>query len=495
MSTIKKNTLQINKATIACLLCGIALLFSLGGCKKFLEIPLKDKIPQSTLFADEQGFIDALTGVYIGMDKPQSTFSSMKGLYTHNLSIGMLSVMVNNYTNAPTSALGDGLYSNAYKYDYEQTGLKQEIGYIWGGLYHNIANLNNLLNHIDAKKDVFSRDHYNRVKGEALALRALFHFDLARLFGQSPATGLNDRAIPYITTFKAKATPFVSLKAALDSCIVDLKDAKALLAQTDTTAINQAHADLFAGFTQNRMNYWATNACLARIYLYKGDYANAMVSAKEVIGSQKFPLSTSNVAVSTANNRDRLFSKELVFAVYNTNVTIINEGLFNLGGTGVSLQLAAATKTTIYGTTDWRLSWFDNNSAKSFNVPSKFFQDANLPYALQNNVPVIRITEMYYIVSECANALGDLSTGLSYLNMARNARGLTSLTAINVPDGITLSAEIGKEYKKEFIQEGQTYFYYKRLNKDLKAETGTTVTVPANVYVFPIPDKEGENNS
>ncbi|MNL76416.1 hypothetical protein D3C87_2023820 [compost metagenome] len=51
-----------------------------------------------------------------------------------------------------------------------------------------------------------------------------------------------------------------------------------------------------------------------------------------------------------------------------------------------------------------------------------------------------------------------------------------------------------KEYKKEFIQEGQTFFYYKRLNKDLAAVTGTTVIVPKGAYVFPIPDKEIEYN-
>lgn len=472
----------------------MALLVTLGGCKKFLELPLKDKVPQEVLFTDEQGFIDALTGVYLGMDKP-ANFASMKGLYTQNLSFGMLSVMANNYTNASSSALSDGLYSNFSRYDYQQTGVKQEIEFIWGGMYNNIANLNNVLSHIDAKKDVFSRDHYYRVKGEALALRALFHFDLARLFGQSPVTGLNAKSIPYVTTFTAKSTVFLSLKDALDSCVADLNNAKAILAQADTTALNQANTDLLAGFTQNRMNYWATKACLARIYLYKGDYNNAMASAKEVIGSNKFPLSTSNVAVATATTRDRLFSKELVFAVYNTNVNLMNEGLFNLN-IGTPLQLPVTDKNAIYGNTaplDWRLSWFDNNT-KAVNVPSKFFQNTGLPYAMQNIVPVIRISELYYIVAECANAQNDLASGLSYLNKVRSARGLNSLTASNVPDGTTLSAELTKEYKKEFIQEGQTYFYYKRLNKDLKLETGTTVTVPANVYVFPVPDKEVENN-
>lgn len=497
MSKTYQNTSQMKNTCkwqlYKAMLMGFVMLMTFSSCKKFLDMPVKDKVPQETLFSTENGFIDALTGVYIGMDKPGSV--STKGLYTNDLSIGMLSVLANNYSNASTSTLGDNVYANTSRFDYNQDGVKQEIGYIWSGMYNNIANLNNLLSHIDSKKDVFSRDYYYKVKGEAIALRALFHFDLARLFGQSPVTGRDAKAIPYVTTFKSVSTPFVSLDAALDSCIADLNNAKAILAQTDTAAVYEGSATLFSAYTQNHMNYWATKALLARVYLYKGDYLNAMANARQVIASNKFPLSTSNVAVATAATRDRLFSKELIFAVYSLNINLINEGLFNISS-GTPLQLAATNKNAIYGTTaplDWRLSWFDNN-ARNFNVPSKFFQDANLPFIMQNIVPVIRVSELYYIAAESALAAGDLPAGLAYLNKVRNARGLNSLTTVNVPDAVALAAEITKEYKKEFVQEGQTFFYYKRLNKDLKLESGTTAIVPANAYVFPVPDKENEYN-
>jgi hypothetical protein len=185
----------------------------------------------------------------------------------------------------------------------------------------------------------------------------------------------------------------------------------------------------------------------------------------------------------------------LVFAVYSTNVGKNSDGLFNVS-TGTPLQFAAASKNALYGTTapfDWRLSWFDNN-VKNINVPSKFFQNSNLPYSMQNIVPVIRVSELYYIVAECANAKGDLDKGLLNLNEVRKARGLDPLTSASISDPVSLSNEIMKEYKKEFINEGQTFLFYKRLNKDLKAESGTTVTVPEGAYVFPIPDKEGEYN-
>lgn len=475
------------------LLCSVTVLGSLSSCEKFLEMPVRDKVLQESMFTDEQGFMDALTGVYLAMDKPAS--SGGMGLYTHDLSMGMLSVMANDYSNAATSALGDGLYANSFRYDYEQNRVKQEIRFIWSGLYNNIANLNNLLAYIDQKEDVFSRDHYHRVKGEAIALRALFHFDLARMFGQSPVTGMDERAIPYVRVFSAESTPFVSLQSALDSCISDLNSAKAILAQTDTTALSEGSLVLFSGYTQNHMNYWATKALLARVHLYRGNYNLALKEALEVIGSNKFPLSTSNVAVASANVRDRLFSKELLFSLYSTNTVTNSDGLFNMSA-GNPLMLALANKNALYGTVaplDWRLSWFDNN-ARNINVPSKYFQNSNLPYTMQNIVPLLRITEMYYIVAECKNNMGDLEEGLGYLNAVRMARGLNPLTLSAVPDNVALSNAITLEYKKEFIYEGQTFFYYKRLNKDLKVESGTTAVVPNNAYVFPIPDKEGEYN-
>ena len=260
-------TRHINKASAlfasGCFLFSSVVLFTLSGCEKYLEMPVKDKMPQDVLFSNEQGFMDALTGVYLGMDKTNGGPS--RGLYTRDLSLGMLSVMANNYTNANQFILDDGMYKSVANYDYAQSTVKQEISFIWAGMYNNIANVNNLLGKIDGKKDLFSRDHYQRVKGEALALRALFHFDLARLYGKSPVTGLNEKAIPYVTKFGAGSTPFVTLNVALDSCISDLNKAKSLLANADTTSLQEGSLDLISGYSQNHLNYWATKALLARV--------------------------------------------------------------------------------------------------------------------------------------------------------------------------------------------------------------------------------------
>src|SRR6187401_3065789 len=290
LSTTSRNCFP--KLTLMTMIAVIMMFVS--GCKKFLDVPPKDEVPQSTLFKDEQGFKDALIGVYLGMDKNRTTY----GMYTTDLSMGMMSTMAYNYDNATTvTSVGTGgaFYNNVANYVYLDGAVRQEIDGIWGGLYNNIANLNNILIQIESKKEVFHRDNFNRVKGEAIALRALFHFDLLRMFGKPPLTGAAEKAIPYVTQFTIKPTPFVTLQAGLDSCIVDLLAAKELLAATDTSAVIKGVDDPFTSYTQNHLNYWAVQALLARVYLYKGDLENADKYAKAVIGSNKFPLITSNV--------------------------------------------------------------------------------------------------------------------------------------------------------------------------------------------------------
>ena len=174
--------------------------------------------------------------------------------------------------------------------------------------------------------------------------------------------------------------------------------------------------------------------------------------------------------------------------------------MFDKSSPAVPLRLMPAGKNNLFTTgsgsnTDYRfLSWFDNTIG-GLNVPSKYFQDANLPYAMQNNVPVIRVSEMYYIAAEAASVKGDLSGGVDYLNMVRTHRGLTALDAAGFAGSDSLNFEIMREYQKEFFQEGQTFFYYKRLNKNLSQVTSNTAIIPAGVYTFPVPDRELEYNN
>ena len=491
------KTQQLHRSFLATTAGLLLMLLGITGCKKFLDLPQKDQVPQSTLFKDEQGFKDAMIGIYLALDKP--TNGGTYSLYTKNISMGMLSALAYNYDNANTANAGEGsgFYNNLVLYRYTDATVKAEIDGIWGGMYNTIANVNNLLSQVDEKRSVFTKDNYYRVKGEAIGARAMLHFDLLRLFGPSPATPSAQKAIPYVRLFGVRPTRFSTLNEALDSCINDLHEARNLLAQTDTSRLLQAANDVYAAYTQNHINYWTIGALLARAHLYKGNYDSAAYYASMIIGGNKFPIITSNVASASNIIRDRLFSQEIIFSVYSANVKKYNSDLFAKSQGALQLSNNARNATYISGNgsaADYRfVSWFQPGTIGLF-VPTKFFQDDNLPYHLQNIVPVVRVSEMYYIAAEAANARNDINTALYYLNKIRQGRGLANLNPASVSTPDMVSTEIMKEHQKEFMQEGQTFFYYKRLNKNLSVVTSNTAVIPANAYVFPLPDKELEYN-
>ena len=73
----------------------LGLLFSVSGCKKFLDVTPKSSISETELFASEEGFQQALTGIYSQLASPS--------LYGDNLTLGFTSAMAQNYN--PANAL------------------------------------------------------------------------------------------------------------------------------------------------------------------------------------------------------------------------------------------------------------------------------------------------------------------------------------------------------------------------------------------------------
>lgn len=95
--------------------------------------------------------------------------------------------------------------------------------------------------------------------------------------------------------------------------------------------------------------------------------------------------------------------------------------------------------------------------------------------------PLIRKTELYYIIAETD---ADQGKALGLLNTVRFNRGLTPLAA-----GTAVLPEITKEYQKEFWGEGQLYFYFKRQNTATIPNGNTTGTITA-VYTMTLPLSE-----
>jgi starch-binding outer membrane protein, SusD/RagB family len=449
-----------NRSKIFFLLLAAAL--SLSGCKKWVDVNPPLQVDQDVLFSNEQGFKDVLNGVYLQMGS-QST-------YGRDLGLGVLSIMGRSYDTTISPAVGN-LFYQAARYNLQDADVKATSTTIWNSFYSNIGNLNNLLANLDGKKDVFTGTNYNSIKGEALGLRAFLYFDLLRLFAPSPAaSGLNTPAFPYVTKMSPYASPVATTGAVIDSCLSDLQTAQSLLSASD--------------FTTTRFTIWAAKGLLARIYLYKGDLASAQQNALAIINSNKFPLSTVNT--------DLMFTKEHLFSLlsslnfalsYNKSVLNANPPL------GFTTQNQTALFVTGGGSTsDWRKGFFDPTTGTAIGntiSPKKFYSSTQ---SSVNVLPMIRTTEMYYIAAEAANALQDSLTATNLLDTVRVHRNLVKYTLVALKRD-SIDKEIAKEYQKEFLGEGQVFYYYKRKNLPFSSLPYTKVQVAPNAsYVFVKPE-------
>lgn len=457
------------------------------GCKKWLDVKPKTQVEQTRMLSTEGGYQDAMYGAYTIMGYP--------AVYGDNLTMSFLDVLAQRYDCQAKS--GHTFYQAAI-YNYQDPSVKNRISNIWDSLYSAIANVNNVLANINKDKDLFVPGNYVLVKGEALGLRAFMHFDLLRLFAPSYISGPAKPGIPYVTTVSGGVTPQYTVSAVLDSIIRDLTAADALLGGYKNIAPGQSDqsylplANDWLNNRQSHFNYWAAEATLARVCLYKGDKVNAFLHASNVIGSGMFHFTTSSQITVF---KDRTYTWEHIFALSKYNLLNQINNYFQSSGSGTSNMNANNQLTNSYGNggvvdqvyeiasggvSDFRYA-FGWQLSSSIYFPSKFWQDGLAGY-YNNLVPLIRLPEMYYIAAESS----DPATATGFLNKVRENRGLSDL-----PAGLSqtvIQNEIFKEYQKEFYCEGQLFYYYKRLN--LPQIRFSVVPGSDRIYVFPLPDAE-----
>ncbi len=469
----------------------LVAVFLFSSCEEWLDVKPKSEIEGSELFSTEQGFKDALTGIYTAM--------SAESLYGCEMTYGLVDVIGDAYYSG---AIYSGTaYAYARNHQYDQTSVEALINTIWSGCYNAIATINNTLENLEqADSTMFAADNYNVIKGELLGLRAFLHFDLLRLFAPSYAVGAAENAIPYVTTYGYEITPQSTVGEVIDYILTDLEDAVACLETSDPIVTGrEITATDDNGYLLNRQfhfNYYAAKATMANVYLYTGDHANARKYALEVIDSGKFPwTSVDNVATSAVADRDRTFTSEQIFALQITDLAD-----YVLGKLYGTLQYSAQLTTysywieyTLFPTathaTDWRYTYFlttEGTASSSYYITSKLWQE-DMNEDLVQRMPLIRLPEMYLILAEA-----DAENGADYLNTIREHRGVTARV---VATGDALLDEIGLETYREFVGEGKLFYWYKRLNRE--THWGgyyfyNEVAFDPALYVLPMPEEEIE---
>lgn len=464
------------------ILCVVACI-GITACKKYLDVAPKASLSEEQMFKSETGFQRALTGIY--------TQLAGRNLYGDKLTMGFVSTLAQNYVI--TNNLANFNLVETKALNYQALTVQTHTEAIWSTAYSAIAGLNKILQNTDENRAVLSDQGYAMVRGEALALRGLLHFDLVRLFGKDYVSGPDLKAIPYKTSVTQNNTIPSTTRQVIDSVLVDLKKAEDLLKTSDPIVTLNTRA------RRNRLNYFGVKALEARVRIYMGDKSGAAAAAAIVTNSGKYPFIIPTDAAATAD-RDRLYLTEQVFMLRVPTLTTWVDGPSGYFRANINinakLTLTDANFRTLYelptdfSTTDIRfLHRVEIDGGSRF--PSKYWQttSTSLDSARRDAyVPVIRLAEMYYILAESAPTL---SEGFGYLNAVRTKRGLSTLAT---GTQTSLDAEILKEYQKEFYAEGQLWYYYKRKRIAKPQFVASSITLTPERYTLPIPPSELEFN-
>ena len=475
-------------------------------CENWLDVNPKSEIKADKLFDTETGFKDALTGLYINM--------TSKDAYGANLSWQTIEFMAGQYDG------GNSSYLELQKYNFEHNTSKNFINTVWAKEYNIISETNLLLESLEKKGNILNPTLYNVIKGEALAIRAMCHFDLMRLFAKGNLAGhrevLTEPCIPYVTEYSKEITDQQTYEATLRLLHQDLDEALSYL-KSDPLYIGTEERpedyenvtnDVFFKGTyykgrETRLAYPAVLLLKARVCLWEGNQEKALENAENLIkiydqyitqGKKQWATESSDVS-NEGENRDYVFQGELLFALdvpklenYITNAYSEHvNGNYNKDRLIQSEAFVEELFTT--------LSTSDLRFRKQWQIAGNGYLTVKIKKTEGNRyinyLPLMRISEAYLIAAECLKNK-DKGQAVEYMNFLKNKRNIPASAFLPEDISITeLQQEIIRDYRREFSQEGQLFFCYKRLG--LQTFPGIQYDMMTDAqYQLPYPDIENE---
>ena len=376
---------------------------------------------------------------------------------------------------------------------------------LWSSAYSAILGCNKALTAINEGKftrDGVSDEQINNIKAENLFLRALAYFDLVRVYAQpygyikeKGLTGVEAMGVPIVLKDDLSARPSRNTVAEVyeNLIIPDLVEAERLMSDSYVRA---GVKDVVATVTKP-----VIQALMARVYLHHEDWQLAADYATKVIKNGRFRLLLGDRFVSMWDGSVDVAPQsgsEIIFEVYVSQSDGSRSDLGDYltapevaGGAGYGDVRVSNDLINLYDATDVRLTGLTKTNSKysgyrwSTKYPGK---NGQLAY---NNVPVLRISEMYLIRSEAIYRGATVSgvTAIDDLNRVatnRNAEAYATVTLDN----------LFEESRKEFLFEGHIFFDMKRLQKslvrtdyDLDPLT-KNIDFPSYRWALPIPEND-----
>jgi starch-binding outer membrane protein, SusD/RagB family len=453
--TIKIKYKILRRAILAFLFC---ISFFIA-CKKFVEVdpPVNETISDE-IFKDEGLAVSAITGIYSEMMTSGGRFSSGEVTFYAGMAADELMFL--------SPSFRDEFVRNQIT----ETGQPILLSAFWDKAYRYIYTANICLEKMYAPTATISVKTKRMLDGECRFIRAFSYFHMVNLFGAVPLALGSD--------FRVNMTlPRSSINDVYKQILEDLEIARELLLDDYPTA------------ERVRPNKYAVLALLAKVYLYRNEWAKAEETATQIINYPLYRLDT----------LDSVFKKSSVEAIWhllpvNSNFNNTWEGNIIIPPSNSYVVTDTLYKSFEAG--DRRRSvWLSPKTVPGSPPVTRYYpakykikthQSAKLEYYV-----VFRLAEQILIRAEARAHLGKLTEAAADLNMIRNRAWLPNTTA-NTQDA--LYAAIARERKIELFAEwGNRWYDLKRTQKadaELKNLPAKAASWSLNDTLWPIPNSQ-----
>jgi hypothetical protein len=467
------------------LLIGLA-----SGCQQLDLVPISQKSVEG-FYKTENQINQAVLGTYNGL---RTAWVTSQTSY-------MLTEARSDNTFQGT-AYDDGPINR-----FDVTPTLPSLSTAWSMFYTNINRCNRILETVEAID--MSADKRKQYEGEAKFNRALFYFDLVRLFG----------GVPKVTTSlsidESYQIPRSSIEDIYNLIVSDLTDAANLLPAT------------YDNVNKGRATKLAAKGFLGKVYVFrsgyplkKAEWTKAKDAFEEVIKSGQFEF---------FDNYDNIYSyqfeggKQQVFSLlFKTGASgqgnpfptrnasndispvAVAQGGLPFGGSPFNLFLSNDLINSFETgdkrkTSAIRLSWLHKSGQIITTLPTcQKYQNGPVTVASDWDIDWIALsyTDVLMMYAESLNEIGYVSNGEAFqlLNNIRKRAGLAAKTAADVPDQASFRLWMEQERRAELCFENLRWFDLVRTDRalDVMKKFLTQYGLGANVksrdqYLFPIP--------
>jgi tetratricopeptide (TPR) repeat protein len=454
----------------------LALLVTVSvGCNKRLEVEPRQSVDASTAISTPEDLNSAVVGLY--------SLLASGALYGTDL-ILLPDLLASSPGYGATSASRYLTWAGTFTsfrqvYNKNMNRDNAEASRLWITGYRAINSANVVLSKLSVATDATLKQQY---EGEALFVRGALHFELVRYYGL-PWGARQDNSQPGIVI---RTSPTTNADEA------SVSSPRNTVAEVYARAIEdlKAAAEKLPAQNGTRVTRYAALAILSRLYLQQGDYNNALQAASEVIESGNYKLNASVSA--TFSNKNTAESIWEIQQNDQNNAGTSNDGMATFYASYPGIGRADIRVTTgfinSYPANDLRKTewYYVGTGARPGNSYTSKWK------SFSQNLPVIRLAELYLTRAECNIRLGS-SVGDSPANDLAEVRN-TVRTNSTAPANPTLN-NVLQERLWETAFEGLRIHDIKRLRLDIVSVASGILAWNSDLLVFPIPQREVDATS